>query len=137
MNISLPTRYKTFHRNDFLILKHMWVLEPKYKTILDYNQLFTGSVASFLDNLEPEKFPEYQDKFITSPEPNKQVNFFVTHLYCSSEYLEELDEQTKGEAKLAWYLRANHKTSFYHCLVRPWELNWTLEELQKFGAIQA
>lgn len=119
---------------EFCALTNIWTLDRHHRNLLDFNQLFITTLDKFLENVRPEEYPaSYQDVFLQKDSGRK---FYISHLYCSGDYLEQLGESDPKQ-NIAYYLRINQEQGFYRCLVRRFGRGWTKEWLvENAGGIE-
>lgn len=131
--VVCPRKFSKYERT---ILGHTWLLDARFTRMLDSNRWFRMQTSDFLDAVESEEYPTYQDLFTPFfpdtelPISRESIYYFINYFLCSGQWLEDWNVFEK-DTKIAVQLRVSRENNFFIALVRPWEEKWDIEEMKK------
>lgn len=120
-----------FTKEQNAILKQVWSLESKHRSLLNSSLLFVTELQNFVDHTTSEEYPgTYEDYFTTG---GRRYN--ISYIYTSGQYLEDLSYGKPG-TPIAFQLRVCTDKNFYYCVARLFDKKWTWESMKRSGAIE-
>lgn len=127
-DMSISRFDQVISKRNMILLCNSWNLDFDVVRFVKSEGFYLTHLDSYLENIELEAFPQtYQDTVRM-----KKIEYFITYIYCSAQYLEDMCEK-QPKRNIAFKTRSliNGRNI---ALVRLWDRSWNEADLIKQGA---